>query len=201
MTKICFRRSFNSFSRRFQLHRISTSVTEEFRESYFIFYYHTYIKSEKRDRIFQWRNEKEWTTPYDQDGTFLSRWKIGTLFFLLISSHLYRLKFNVIIFCNLSPSNKKHVFQTKRNNYFVQKVNWTFSDDENSGNSVSGQFPPRKIAPRLGLWFMSRSELVLGLGDNQTIAPEENCPPVLGLRFDLWIVLGLERNFPRGQLS
>ena len=38
--------------------------------------------------------------------------------------------------------------------------------------------PPRKIAPRLGLGFGSRLELVLGLGCNQTSAPEENCPPV-----------------------
>ena len=113
MTKICFRRSFNSFSRRFQLHRISTSVTEEFRKTYFIFYCHTYIKREKRDRIFQWINEKEWTTPYDQDGTFLSRWKIGTLFFLLISSHLYPLKFNVVIVCNLTWSNKKACVSNK----------------------------------------------------------------------------------------
>ena len=30
---------------------------------------------------------------------------------------------------------------------------------------VSGQLPPKEIAP----W--------LGLGVNQTIAPEENCPP------------------------
>ena len=52
----------------------------------------------------------------------------------------------------------------------------------------------RKIAPRLGLGFGSRLGLVLGLGDNQANAPEENCFPRLGL------VLGLGGNFPRGQL-
>ena len=34
--------------------------------------------------------------------------------------------------------------------------------------------PPRKIAHRSGLGFGSRLGLVLGLGGNQTIAPEEN---------------------------
>ena len=38
---------------------------------------------------------------------------------------------------------------------------------------------PRKIVPRLGLEFWSRSELTLGLGGgNQTTALEENCPLV-----------------------
>ena len=52
--------------------------------------------------------------------------------------------------------------------------------------------PPRKIAPRLGLGFGSRSRLVLGLGDNQAIAPEEDCPR-LGLGFGLGLVFGVER--------
>ena len=43
---------------------------------------------------------------------------------------------------------------------------------------VSGQLTPRKIAPRLRLGFGSRLGLVLGLEEKQTIAPEENCPPV-----------------------
>ena len=43
-------------------------------------------------------------------------------------------------------------------------------------NCPRGKLPP--LHPRLGLGFGSRSGLVLGWGDNQTIAPEENCPPV-----------------------
>ena len=60
--------------------------------------------------------------------------------------------------------------------------------------------PPRKTAPRLGLWFWSRLGLVLGLGGNQTIAPEENFPLV---RVTVWVMLVLELgdNFPREQLS
>ena len=38
--------------------------------------------------------------------------------------------------------------------------------------------PRGKLLPRLGLGFGSRSGLVLVLMGNQTIAPEENCPPV-----------------------
>ena len=38
--------------------------------------------------------------------------------------------------------------------------------------------PPKKIAPQLGLGFGSKLGLVLGLGGNQAITPEENCPPV-----------------------
>ena len=60
---------------------------------------------------------------------------------------------------------------------------------------VSGQLPPR-----LGLGFGLRLELLLGLGGNQTIAHEENCPR-LGLEFGLGLILGLVDNFSRGQLS
>ena len=35
-----------------------------------------------------------------------------------------------------------------------------------------------KIAPRLGLGFGLRLGLLLGLGGKETIAHEENCPPV-----------------------
>ena len=42
--------------------------------------------------------------------------------------------------------------------------------------SVSGQLPPRKIAPRLGLGFGSRPGLLLELGGNHTIALKENFP-------------------------
>ena len=44
--------------------------------------------------------------------------------------------------------------------------------------------PPRKINLRLGLGFGSRSGLILGLGGNQTIAPDENCPSV---RVRVWL--------------
>ena len=40
------------------------------------------------------------------------------------------------------------------------------------------KFGIRAIAPRLGLGFESKLGLVLGFGDNQTIVPEENSPPV-----------------------
>ena len=72
---------------------------------------------------------------------------------------------------------------------------------DNVYNGIRTIFPPRKISPRLGLGFGSRLGLVLGLGDNQTIAPKENSPPLLGLGFGLGLVLGLEGNFSRGQLS
>ena len=49
---------------------------------------------------------------------------------------------------------------------------------------VSGQLPPR-----LGLGFGLRLELLLGLGGNQTIAHEENCPR-LGLEFGVGLILG-----------
>ena len=60
---------------------------------------------------------------------------------------------------------------------------------------VSGQLPPHeKIAPQLGLGFGSRLGLVLGLGGNQTSAPEENCP-LLALGFWLGLVLRLRAIF------
>ena len=58
----------------------------------------------------------------------------------------------------------------------------------------------RTIAPRLRLGFGLRLGLLLGLGGNQTIAHEENCPR-LGLEFGLGLILGLVGNFSREQLS
>ena len=67
---------------------------------------------------------------------------------------------------------------------------------------VSGQLPPKEnCPPRLGLGFGSRLGLILGLGGNQTIAPEENYSPV---RFRVWVRVSfgvggsdfLGRNFP-----
>ena len=60
-----------------------------------------------------------------------------------------------------------------------------------------GKLPPSLL--RLGLGFRSMLELFLGLGGNQTIAPEKN-DLWLGLGFGLGLVLGLGDNFPRGQL-
>ena len=59
---------------------------------------------------------------------------------------------------------------------------------------ISGQLPPRKIAPQLRLGFGSRSELVLGLGGNQAFAPKENCPPV-SIRVWLRVSFGVGRQF------
>ena len=63
-----------------------------------------------------------------------------------------------------------------------------------------GNCSPKKIAPRLGLGFRSRLGLVLGLGSNQIIAPEQNCPLV---RVRVWVRISLRLggNFPPGQLS
>ena len=56
--------------------------------------------------------------------------------------------------------------------------------------------PPGKIAHWLGLAFQSRSGLLLGLGDNQTIAPKQNFPLV---RVKVWLRVnfGVGGNFPR----
>ena len=43
---------------------------------------------------------------------------------------------------------------------------------------------PRKVAPRVGLGFRSRLGLGLGLGGNQTIVPEQDCPLV---RVRVWV--------------
>ena len=43
-----------------------------------------------------------------------------------------------------------------------------------SSTQYRDNFPLRKIAPQLGLGFESRLGLILGLGRNQTIAPEED---------------------------
>ena len=42
---------------------------------------------------------------------------------------------------------------------------------------TENRYPDNCPPPRLGLVFGSRSGLVLGLGGDKTIAPEENCPP------------------------
>ena len=57
---------------------------------------------------------------------------------------------------------------------------------------------PRKIFPRLGLGFRSRSELVLGLGETRQLSPRK-IAPWLGLGFGLVLGLWVEGNFPRGQ--
>ena len=59
---------------------------------------------------------------------------------------------------------------------------------DNVYNGIRTIFPPRKISPRLGLGFGSRLGLVLGLGDNQTIAPKGNSPPV---RVRVWVRVSL----------
>ena len=61
--------------------------------------------------------------------------------------------------------------------------------------------PAEENCPRLGLRSESKSWLALGLGRNQTIAPEDNCPPV---RVKDWLKVSFGvggGNFPRRQLS
>ena len=60
---------------------------------------------------------------------------------------------------------------------------------------VSGQLPPR-----LGLGFLSRSGLVLGLGATRQLPPKKIASR-LGLEFGLGLVLELWGNFPRGSCS
>ena len=64
---------------------------------------------------------------------------------------------------------------------------------------VSGQLTPRQIAPRLRLGFGSRLGLVLGLEEKQTIAPEENCPPVR-VRVCLRVSFAVEGQFSLGTI-
>ena len=59
---------------------------------------------------------------------------------------------------------------------------------------------PRKITARLCLGFRSRLGLVLGLGGNQTIAPEKNLP-LVRVRVWVWVSFGFGGNFPHEQLS
>ena len=69
--------------------------------------------------------------------------------------------------------------------------------------TVSGQLHPEENHPPppwLGLGFGSRLGLILGLGGNQTIAPEEKYPR-LGLGFGLRLVLELGAIFLRGNCS
>ena len=63
--------------------------------------------------------------------------------------------------------------------------------------TVSGQLPPRKIVPRLELGFQSRIGLVLGLGQNQAIAPEDNYP-LVGVGFGWGVGGGGGAIFLRG---
>ena len=53
---------------------------------------------------------------------------------------------------------------------------------------VSGQFALKENCPAMKFWFGWRLGLALGLGGNQTIVPEENCP---WLGFVLGLVLAL----------
>ena len=56
--------------------------------------------------------------------------------------------------------------------------------------------PPRKIVPRLGLGFRSRSGLVLGMGATRQLPPRKIVTR-LGFGFGLGLVLGLGGNCPR----
>ena len=60
--------------------------------------------------------------------------------------------------------------------------------------------PSRKITPRLGLTFGSRSGLVLGLAGNKTIAPEEKCTPIR-VRVWLRVSFGVEVQFSLGAIA
>ena len=65
--------------------------------------------------------------------------------------------------------------------------------------SVSGQLTPEENCSRLGLVFGSRPGLVLGLGGNQTIALEKNCPSV---RVEIWnkVSFGVVGQFSLGAI-
>ena len=70
-------------------------------------------------------------------------------------------------------------------------------------NPVSGQLPPRKIAPRLGIGVWVKVRVSFRVGGNQTIAIVENWPLV---RVRVWVrvsfgVGGRGGKFPRGQLG
>ena len=72
-----------------------------------------------------------------------------------------------------------------------------------SKNGYPDNFPPRKIAPRLGLGFGSRFGSALGWGRWATKQlPPRKIALWLVLGFGLGLVLGVGGgNFPRGQLS
>ena len=57
--------------------------------------------------------------------------------------------------------------------------------------------PPRKIVPRLGLGFRSRSGLVLGMGATRQLPPRKIVTR-LGFGFGLGLVLGLGAVFLGG---
>ena len=114
------------------------------------------------------------------------------MFFLLISCHLYRLKFNVIIVYNLTPSNKKSICFKQNVAMTLYK---TFSGGKKSENSVSGQLLTEEnfIPVRARVCVKVRVSFRVG-GGKQTIAPKENCS-LLGL------VLGLGEIFFGGNCS
>ena len=86
-------------------------------------------------------------------------------------------------------------------NDFSLKYTYVFSLKMSIFAGIRTIAPSRgKLTPRLGLEFGSRLGLVLRLGDNQTIAPLENCPPVR-VRGWVRVSFGVGDNFPGGQLS
>ena len=56
----------------------------------------------------------------------------------------------------------------------------------------------KRIAPWLGLGFVSRSGLVLGLGATRQLPPRKVAPPVM-VRVWLGVSFGVGGNFPLGQ--
>ena len=115
-------------------------------------------------------------------------------FTYLVSSLSSKIQRNNSLQSN-SEQQKNHLFQTKRSNDFVQKVNWTFSGGKKSENSVSGQLLTEEnfIPVRARVCVKVRVSFRVG-GGKQTIAPKENCS-LLGL------VLGLGEIFFGGNCS
>ena len=94
------------------------------------------------------------------------------------------------------------IFKDQKNQYLFLNTYNNFISKSNKAMEVKKYWypdncPPRKIASQLGLEFGPRWGLVLGFEDIQTIGPEENCSPRLGLGFGLRLGLGLGGNFSR----
>ena len=65
---------------------------------------------------------------------------------------------------------------------------------------VSGQLPPRKIVPRLGLGFGSRLRLVLGLGATRQLPTKKIAPTPVRVRVSVMVSFGVRGQFSSGEI-